>query len=759
MVADEITQDKFTVEQATEALIGEYAAAEAFSDLDDEQMPEPEKEEALRRERVNALAFEITNEFRSRKSRRSSKEDQWFKAESLYLGAAVSSDGSQAKGETPFTKSAVSTRSPTHNAIQTKVDTIVSVHWSMQFAAGEKNWDFLPPEAPFDVHGAPIMQQEAAAAADKFEAIVADQLEKCRYGIQARKAMRDRAVLGTGVLKGPINSDELHTRYDFEASSTGETVGIPKVSSIQEPIVRRVNPWFFFPDDTAVNIRDSKDSIELHPMSLAKLDSLKLLPGFIASAIDEARALGPTKETGGDNNYMFTNITDINSEAYKGMYEVVEYHGPVTLSQMNDLSLTPSYDSPSEMYYAEIWVCNNIVLKAVEENIEGCFRVPYYTRTWKDDPGSIFGIGLPIFLADQQKVVEVAYKMLLDNTSLTSGPQVVVDRTKVVPANNKWELNPDKIWYVTEPDTNVQNAVYFFVPPNVSQHITNLLQLARGLMEDEAAMPGIGPTTQSAQAIDTAYGMKQAAHNSTTVAEMYNEEWDDDITTPLIKAMFAWNIQYGGPNVPKMNFVVDVRTSSEYRSRQMYIAELEKLSLEASQNPELGKIINKKELSKARLSMMQLPFKNIVKTDAEIAADEEAEAQRGPPPEIALKMAELEIDKQRLALDERRLEYDAKQKMQQLHWDNEERMAAAYARLREAESSAIKAMKESETEMLKLAQKDGADKAAIMAMIAAKNIDVDAKKFLSGVDYTLKAREQLLTQQELEYAKKEGKGI
>ena len=758
-MADETTQSKLSVEEAVEALIGDYAAEEAFSELEEERQVDPQKEEALRRERVNALAFEITNEFRNRKSRRSTKEDQWFKAESLYLGAVTASDGSQSKGETPFTKSATSSRSPTHNAIQTKVDTIVSVHWSMQFAAGEKNWDFLPPEAPTGLNGAPVPLAEAAAAADKFEAIVADQLERCRYGIQARRAMRDRAVLGTGVLKGPINSDELYTSYQFEVSSGGQTVAIPAVSRVQEPVVRWVNPWFFFPDDTAVHIRDSKDSIELHPMNLAKINSLKNLPGFIASAIDEAIALGPTKETGGDNNYRFTTITDINSEAYKNKFEVLEYHGPVSLSRMKDLSLNPLYDSPVDLYYAELWICNNVVIKAVEENIEGCFRVPYYTSTWKDDPGSIFGIGLPTLLADQQKVIEVAYKMLLDNSSLSSGPQVIIDRTKVVPANTKWDLHPDKVWYVTEPDTNVQNAVYFFVPPNVSQHLTNLLQLARGLMEDEAAMPGIGPTTQSAQAIDTAYGMKQAAHNSTTVAEMYNEMWDDDITTPLIKSMFAWNIQYGGPNVPKMNFVVDVRTSSEYRSRQMYIAELEKLSLEASQNPELGKVINKKELTKARLSMMQLPFKNIIMTDEEIAAAEKAEAQKGPPPEIAMKMAELEIDKQRLALEEKRLQYDVQQKMQQMQWDHEERMAAAYARLREAEASVIKASKENETEMMKLAQKDGVDKASIMAKLQAANIQSETDKFLAGVDYTLKARAQLLTQQELDYAKKEGKGI
>ena len=265
--------------------------------------------------------------------------------------------------------------------------------------------------------------------------------------------------------------------------------------------------------------------------------------------------------------------------------------------------------------------------------------------------------------------------------------------------------------------------------------------------------------TQSAQAVDTAYGMKQAAHNSTTVAEMYNEAWDDDITTPLIKGMFAWNIQFGGEDVPKMNFVVDVRTSSEYRSRQMYIAELEKLSLESSQNPELGKVINKKELTKARLSMMQLPFKNIILIDEEIAAAEQAEAQKGPPPEIAMKMAELELKKQELELKKQQLQYDSQERLQQMQWDHEERMASAYARLREAEASVIKASKENETEMMKLAQKDGVDKASIMAKLEAANIQVEADKFLAGVDYTLKARDQLLTQQELDYAKKEGKGI
>ena len=163
-MADETTLSKLSVEEAVAALIGDDEATEAFAEVEEETTLDPKAEEAKQRERVNAVAFEITTEFRARKSRRTNKENQWFNAEAGYLGAVTTTTEGQTQGETPFGKPVSNRRSPTHNAIQTKVDTIISVHWSMQFAAGEKNWDFLPPESPKDMQGNPPASYRSPAS-------------------------------------------------------------------------------------------------------------------------------------------------------------------------------------------------------------------------------------------------------------------------------------------------------------------------------------------------------------------------------------------------------------------------------------------------------------------------------------------------------------------------------------------------------------------------------------------------------------------
>src|SRR5690606_7952096 len=113
----------------------------------------------------------------------------------------------------------------------------------------------------------------------------------------------------------------------------------------------------------------------------------------------------------------------------------------------------------------------------------------------------------------------------------------------------------------------------------------------------------------------------------------------------VIRRMYAWNMQYNPKNEIKGNYQIDVRSSSEYKNKQMYIRDLERLSMEVSQNPQLALMINSDELFKARLATMHLPSNRIVRTADEIAQAQQAASQQPDPAmmELELKQAEIQM--------------------------------------------------------------------------------------------------------------------
>jgi hypothetical protein len=707
---------------------------------------------------MRKIAEQVTAKFNERKTRRQNKENQWLQARALYLGSIANQ--SYAQQETPFKTSTSSDTSPKFNIVGTRCDTAISVLWAKQFAGGDKNWDIEPSRDPKDADGNPLDPAQVEAAADAMEFVIEDQLSRGKYGYQCRLAIEEMVVEGTAVLKTPVNSKHAITKYSKEVVD-GRVLSLPIISTDAYPCVKRVPLWYFFPDDTALTIDAASDAIVLHPMSKEDLRKLKSDDTFFADAIDEALAHVPTEEKG-ESFYNFTNITDGSSQALRDKYKVLEYHGPMSRDELDLFNLTPTYETPNNIYFVEIWVVNDKVIRIQHSNVEGIQQVPFALCTWKADPSSMFGIGLATQLADAQKVINKTYEMILDNAAIAAGPQVVIDKTKITPADKNWTLRPFKLWYNNEFDADVTKAFYEFQPSNVTAPLMNLLQAVQAFAQEEAAVPFFMPGTQSAITQDTAYGTKELVDQSTTVIDYYNERWDDCVTSKVIEGFYKWNMQYNPDPAIKGDFEVDVRSSSDIRSARMHLADMEKMAALAGQDEELGILINKQALSKVRLMAMRIPHKGIIRTDEEVQAEMEARANAGPDPqmlELQLKQQELEVKKEELALKREELQLRVEQEMRQAQMDYEEKLGANAARMRESEAQVIAKNLEYQIELAKLAQADELNRAKIYADMQKVGEQESTKKFLAGMKATTDFQKIAIQKEELKYARKEGKGI
>ena len=78
-------------------------------------------------------------------------------------------------------------------------------------------------------------------------------LIKSRYPTKAREVIRDGAVYGAGVLKGPIPTKDSKGRWARKGGEYKLNRGVD-----MHPDVRVVNPMDFFPDSTATCIEDAR---------------------------------------------------------------------------------------------------------------------------------------------------------------------------------------------------------------------------------------------------------------------------------------------------------------------------------------------------------------------------------------------------------------------------------------------------------------------------------------------------------------------
>lgn len=705
------------------------------------------EEEERKRALLADLAKTVEQKFEDRRKNRTAKERQWSESLRLYYGSAATLQKSGATSDRPFAGDTKADR-PDYNIVRTKCDVVIAQLISMQFAGGDKNFDLLPDLGT------------DSATAQRMEDTVSSQLDECKYGKQARKAIEDRVIYGTAIMKGPVNTNKTYTKYSPDELGVWQT----KLGSNKAPSYVRVNPWYAFPDDSTNDACAMEDFIEIHPMTRGELAKYTKHEGFIQESLRELIKEDPRDYAVS----VFEQLTDTiqgSMTQIKNKYVVIEYHGPVTSEQLDALGITPAYESlDGKTYYGEVWVCQGHVLRVELSNIE-TFEIPYTLCPYKEDPTSVLGIGMPMLVKDQQRVVTQSWHMVLDNTSASSGPQVVMQRELIEPADGEWELRPRKQWFMNDVSSRISDAFQFFVVPNVTPQIMDVLNAAKQFAEEESGVPmllsaGIGAPQVGT---DSATGLGMLQQASTVLSDLSNESWDDLMTEKHIARMVAWNIQYNPDNTIKGNFKVDVKTSSDYRNKQLHIRDMEKLSLEASQNPELGKHVDMNELVRARLSMMHLPSTTIIRTPEQVAeAEAQASQNQQPNPDVLkynLEAERLKIEKDRLILDAERLDFERNQAQRREEMEFEERRGNTYARIAEAEAQVIASQNEKDVAMLQLASKDEQFRAKLATDMEIARQRNETTAYLKGLEDNRKARDQLLYDKEMRLKTKMGSGV
>lgn len=468
-------------------------------------------------------------------------------------------------------------------------------------------------------------KKQALAAETKLD----DRLVEGGFYGALGEALTDLPLFPFACIKGPVVRITADVVW---ANGKAITQNKPKM------FWNRVSPFDVYWTPGVSSIRDAS-VIERQRLTRADLNDLIGLPGYNednirtvlveygrgglrdwADTTDQERAQGESRESPSMNR--------------SGMLDCLEYHGNVQGRMLREHGFT-DVQIPDEDrdYFVQAWLIGRYVIK-VQISPNPRKRHPYYITSFEKVPGTPVGNALPDILKDIQDVGNATLRSLVNNMSIASGPQVVVDEERLSPLENGDDLFPWKRWRVrSDPMAGNANAanppISFFSPQSHAQELLGVYNAFTQMADELSAIPRyITGSGAQGGAGRTASGLAMLMGNASKILQMVASNIDSDIMQPALEGLYDIEMLTSNDNTFRGDESIRVRgvevAMQRETARQRQIE-----FLTATANPIDAPIIGplgRAKLLRAVSSNVGLDGEDIV------PPEEELMAQLAPPP-------------------------------------------------------------------------------------------------------------------------------
>lgn len=491
----------------------------------------------------------------------------------------------------------------------------------MLLPTDDRNWDIRPTPIPSlveqsegkeGVEGVEQAQAIIAAAkkaSDRARTRIDDWLTQSGYNAELRLVIDDAARMGVGILKGPF-PENVRRRAVIQAM---EGIGI----SIKEEILprsRRIDPWNFYPDGSCgEKMQNGKYVFERDDINGRQLKDLAQVPGYIEAAINAVISEGPkspvSKESKRHQN---------DSANDKESYEIWYYHGYLSGEDLNTAfdcgcAVDGERFNDEAQYPAIVTMVNDTVIKAALSPLDSG-EFPYDVMIWQRRQGSWAGAGVARQMRTSQDGVNAATRNMMDNAGLSSGPILIIDQSKIKPADGDWTLRPRKVFLTTDSfdGGSVRDAITWVNITALQQELMAIIQFWMQRAEDETGLPML-MQGQLGKAPDTVGGMQLLNNNASGVLRRIARTFDDRITEPHIGRYYEWLLLHGKDAAEKGDFVIDARGSAALVERDAQAQSLMQMVALAG-NPAFG--LDPEKVMAEILKSQRFNVENLVMDDA-----------------------------------------------------------------------------------------------------------------------------------------------
>lgn len=473
---------------------------------------------------------------------------------------------------------------------------------------------------------ATMVQGEAEKRCKRMSAIIADRLAESRYEKHGRAAVEDSCKLGTGVLEGPFpqvverriwNGTTIETVYDI----------------VQR--VERVEPTCFFPQPCR-NIEEAEYAFRLHVMTKTQVAALGKQPGFDPDQINNLLSKPPSMGN------LLANVTvSANDPAHKSLkdrYPIFKYKGPVPRECLEYFGFGIPEEDKTTQFMGEAWFSMGVVIKAVLAADDWNARLPFYVINYEKNPDSCFGFSVASVVHGDQDTANVTWSAAKLNAMAAAVPIPGIVKQYMVDQDGNYDLSRPGPWILKGTD-DIRKAISFTTVPSTSQAALEIYDRAKSNAREHTLMPESvqGPAAGTQQ---TASGLAMVMNSGNVIQRHAANQWDDEVTMPLIKAMVDYEMQYGEDMDAKGDYDVIPVAGTQLLVKDVRLQQGMALLQLCATNERIGLRVNQDVIADMILRDMSISVEKALRTDEQVA-ELEAQAQQQPDPEqMKLESAE-----------------------------------------------------------------------------------------------------------------------
>ena len=382
------------------------------------------------------------------------------------------------------------------------------------------------------------MKHEAEKRVDRMELKMEDQLAEGGWVKALYEFTNDLATFPFAVLKGPIPRKRKAMKY--------VKGGLAAVDVLRDEW-ERIDPYKFYYAPWGDDIQNMP-IMELHHLTREDLEAMIGVEGYDESAI---RTLLANFGAGGFDwlehyDSEMESVTDKDfDDASSDLIAALQLWDSIPGQMLIDWGMSEEeVEDPHKSYPCEVWMINNVIVKAVL-NYDPIGRKPYYLTSFEKVPGRIDGNGVADLCIDAQNMCNAAARALANNMGISSGPQVGVNVSRLPAGEDITQMYPWKIWQFKSSEYGDASAPMQFFQPN--SNAGELMAVFEKFMELADEVSGI-PRYMTGQHVPgagrTSSGLSMLISNAGKSIKQVIGNVDHDVITPMLERQYQRNLRY-----------------------------------------------------------------------------------------------------------------------------------------------------------------------------------------------------------------------
>lgn len=540
---------------------------------------------------------------------------------------------------------------------RTKIMVIVARLMNLLFPQGDKSWGIGASKVPvltqddlttafrewrLENPNAEVTREEldkiirkfAVEAAEKMEVHIEAQLQDAMgsatetdnsdFVALCRRVILSAAIYNTGVLKGPMT---LSRRKSTIAVTPGIDPTVTMVDSFR-PYFEAVDIWRYYPDMQARTFSDMEGEFEEHIYTKQQLEGLMRRDDFISEHIKEFL------EKHQDGNYTpatheqdLDNLAGMKQASQRGKrYRVQEFWGNVSKEfvESTGLELPDDIEGVSQ-FRVTAWVADRWVIKLALNPMPAHTNV-YHKFVFDDSVPGLMGGSMCEIMRDSQMAVSSAARMLIDNASVTCGPMLEIDTSKLLGGQDIKTIGPYRNYFTDMRNNPAGHRAINNV--SVDSHMNELLAVMNQFLQFsdmETFVAGYGDVENTpGEALRTSAGASMVLGNAALPFRDIVRSFDR-FTVSVLNALIEWNRIFN----EDIEFVGDLRPVAK-GATSLIAKEVRAFALDnlkQTLDEEEMMYIDSEKLLEQRLMARDIPVMDIKASQEEVDRRKEAREQ------------------------------------------------------------------------------------------------------------------------------------